>query len=133
MIFRHWLDKFLGRASRRPTRRHQPSWTRARLSLETLESRTLLSAATQFTVVPLVSPVTAGTPFGVTVTAEDAQGHTVADYLGPVHFSSSDLRATLPADYTFTAADHGVHTFSGVVFDSAAGQTLTAASYRSAP
>jgi hypothetical protein len=84
------------------------------------------AGATQFSVVPSVPSPTAGTPFGVTVTAEDAQGHTVADYGGTVHFSSSDPRATLPADYTFTAADHGVHTFSGVVFRSAGGPTLTA-------
>jgi streptogramin lyase len=60
------------------------------------------------------------------VRAEDAQGQTVANYLGGVHFSSSDARATLPADYIFTAADHGVHTFSGVALGSAGGQTLTA-------
>jgi streptogramin lyase len=101
--------------------------TRTRLGLEALEPRTLLSVATQFSMLPLSSPATAGAPFSVRVTAEDAQGHTVADYLGGgVHFSSSDPRASLPADYTFTAADHGVHAFSGFVFGSAGGQTLTA-------
>ena len=35
-----------------------------------------------------------------------------AGYRGTVHFSSSDPLASLPADYTFTATDAGVHTFS---------------------
>jgi hypothetical protein len=33
-------------------------------------------------------------------------------YTGTVHFTSSDLQAVLPADYMFTAADHGTHTFT---------------------
>ncbi len=33
-------------------------------------------------------------------------------YRGTVHFTSSDPHATLPADYTFTAADAGSHTFT---------------------
>jgi hypothetical protein len=31
---------------------------------------------------------------------------------GPVHFTSSDVQAGLPADYTFTSADNGTHTFT---------------------
>src|SRR5262249_44019309 len=99
MTSRHWLAKFWGRASRRPTRTRKPARTRTRPGIEHLEPRTLL-AATQFSVVPSVPSVLPGTPFSVTVTAEDAAGHT-ADYLGPVHFSSTDPRASLPADYTF--------------------------------
>jgi hypothetical protein len=54
----------------------------------------------------------AGTPFDVTVTAQDAYGHLAADYTGTVTFASADpYGATLPADYTFTAEDGGVHTF----------------------
>jgi hypothetical protein len=33
-------------------------------------------------------------------------------YTGTVHFTSSDLLATLPADYTFKATDAGRHQFS---------------------
>jgi hypothetical protein len=57
---------------------------------------------------------TAGTPFDVTVTAVDPFGQTAVGYTGTVTFSSADpYRATLPADYPFRAADHGVHTFPG--------------------
>jgi hypothetical protein len=48
----------------------------------------------------------------VTVTAKDALGGTAAGYRGTVVFSSTDANAGLPANYTFTAADAGVHTFS---------------------
>jgi streptogramin lyase len=84
-----------------------------------------LAAATQVSVTASVSSVLPGTPFNITVTAEDAAGHPAA-YLGKVHFSSTDPQATLPADYTFTAADHGTHTFSGVVFHTTGSQTITA-------
>jgi streptogramin lyase len=69
-----------------------------------------------------------GTPFDVTVTALDPYGNTATDYRGTTHFTSSDPQAVLPADYTFTAADNGVHTFSGVILRSAGSQTITASS-----
>jgi streptogramin lyase len=81
--------------------------------------------ATQFSVTPSVPSEVAGMAFGITITAEGATGHPAA-YLGLVHFSSSDPQATLPADDTFTAGDHGTHTFSGIVFGTAGSQTLTA-------
>jgi hypothetical protein len=69
---------------------------------------------------------TAGAAFSVTVTAIDAYGNTVPGYLGTVHFASSDGRATLPADYTFTSADNSSHTFTnGVTLFTAGSQTLT--------
>src|SRR5262249_45601043 len=46
-------------------------------------------------------------------------------YRGRVHFASSDLGAVLPADYTFTAADQGVHTFSATL-KRAGSQSITA-------
>ena len=55
---------------------------------------------------------TAGQSFAVRVTAANSQGNPVATYRGTVHFSSSDGQAVLPADYTFTTADAGVHQFS---------------------
>ena len=61
------------------------------------------------------NPDVAGTPFTVTVTALDSMGHTATGYTGTVHFTSSDNLATLPADYSFTAGDNGVHTFTDVV------------------
>jgi subtilisin-like proprotein convertase family protein len=68
---------------------------------------------------------TAGSTFSITVTALDANGNTAPGYTGTVQFSSSDGRAVLPAAYTFTAADHGVHTFTGLVLDTAGTQSLT--------
>src|SRR5207245_885844 len=42
-------------------------------------------------------------------------GNTASGYTGTVHFSSSDAQAVLPANYTFTATDAGVHTFSATL------------------
>jgi hypothetical protein len=55
---------------------------------------------------------TAGTPFNVTVKAVDSFGQTAVGYTGTATFTSADPHgATLPADYHFTLADGGVHTF----------------------
>jgi subtilisin-like proprotein convertase family protein len=67
---------------------------------------------------------TVGRAFSVTVTAADSAGHAVADYVGTVHFTSSDPQVVLPADYTFAPADHGSHTFT-VTFQTPGSQTLT--------
>ena len=48
----------------------------------------------------------------MTVTAIDPLGGVGTGYTSTIHFSSSDVQAGLPADYTFTAADAGVHTFT---------------------
>jgi hypothetical protein len=69
-------------------------------------------SAMQLTVSGLPSPYSAGVAHSVTVTAKDAFDNTATGYRGKVHFTSSDPAAVLPADYTFTAADAGTHTFS---------------------
>jgi hypothetical protein len=82
---------------------------------------------TQFTVSTPAS-VSAGSPFSVTVTAKDASGNTVTGYTGSVTFTATDTAAgiTLPSDYTFTADDHGVHTFTnGATLKTAGSQTIT--------
>jgi uncharacterized repeat protein (TIGR01451 family) len=62
-----------------------------------------------------MSPTTvAGTTVSVTVTALDANGKAVTNYVGSIHFTSTDPHATVPADYAFTAGDKGVHTFNAV-------------------
>jgi hypothetical protein len=71
------------------------------------------------------SPTTAGVSHNFTVTAQDAYGNTATGYTGTVHFTSSDGQAALPADYTFTASDAGVHTFSATL-KTAGTQGLTA-------
>jgi hypothetical protein len=59
---------------------------------------------------------TANQPFNVTVTLTDRFGNVATGYTGTVHFSTSDMLAQtmgkLPADYAFTAADAGSHTFA---------------------
>jgi hypothetical protein len=69
---------------------------------------------------------TAGSSFAITVTALDANNKTLTNYLGTIQFSSSDAVAVLPGSYTFTAADAGVHTFTGIVLKTAGSQSITA-------
>jgi hypothetical protein len=71
--------------------------------------------------------VTAGSPFEVTVAAVDGNGNVVPAYSGTVSFSSTDpYPGVLPANYTFTSSDEGVHTFTGgVALFTAGTQTLT--------
>jgi parallel beta-helix repeat protein len=66
---------------------------------------------------------TVGQAASFTVVALDDSGRVVTDYAGTVHLASSDPQAVLPADYTFTAADAGSHTFS-VTFNTAGTQTV---------
>jgi hypothetical protein len=68
--------------------------------------------------------VTAGNSLSVTVTALDLSGALLSPYTGTVHLSSTDPAASLPADYTFTAANRGVHTFN-VTLRTAGNQRVT--------
>jgi len=72
-----------------------------------------------------VSRALAGFPTQIDVVALDASNQVVTGYTGTVHFTSSDIQATLPADYTFTASDNGSHVFS-VTLATAGKQTVTA-------
>jgi hypothetical protein len=66
-------------------------------------------------VVSAPSTVTAGVAFDVTVSAFDPFNQPAVGYTGTVTFSSGDpAGATLPAAYTFTLIDAGVHTFAGL-------------------
>jgi hypothetical protein len=58
---------------------------------------------------------TAGAAYSYTLLALDTLGNVLTGYTGTVHFSSSDAKAVLPADYTFTAADGGFHTFTATL------------------
>ena len=59
---------------------------------------------------PLTS--VAGDSVSITVSATDALGRIAAGYSSRVHFTSSDVLAGLPTDYTFTAEDAGSHSFT---------------------
>jgi N-acetylneuraminic acid mutarotase len=82
------------------------------------------AAATNFV---LSGPISVATnrAFSVTVTAYDAYGNVATGYRGTVHFSDSATGATLPANYTFTASDNGVHTFAVLKLKQKGMQTLT--------
>jgi hypothetical protein len=75
---------------------------------------TVVPAAAALLVLSAPANVTHGVAFSVTLTVQDAYGNVVTGYTGTIHFSSSDSTATLPKNYTFTAADAGVHTFTNV-------------------
>ncbi len=68
----------------------------------------------------------AGAGFSVNVTARDAYGNVASGYIGTVVFSGGGSGAQLPTDYTFTGADNGTHTFSGVELRQAGSRTITA-------
>jgi autotransporter-associated beta strand protein len=68
---------------------------------------------------------TVGVPMTFTVTAYDSANHVASTYSGTVHLKCSDGSAGLPGDYTFTAADQGVHTFT-VIWTTPGSQTLSA-------
>ena len=66
---------------------------------------------------------TAGIANTFTVTVRDTIGQIATGYTGTIYFSSSDVQAGLPASYTFSAADAGVHTF-GATLKSAGTQSI---------
>jgi RHS repeat-associated protein len=68
---------------------------------------------------------TAGASVPVKITAEDIYGNINSGYTGTVTFTSSDANATLPANYTFTAADAGTHSVA-LVLRTAGADTVTA-------
>jgi hypothetical protein len=69
------------------------------------------AAATHLVLSDSATPVK-NQDWSVTVTAYDAFGNVATGYTGTITFSSSDDKAILPADFTFTAADAGTSTFS---------------------
>lgn len=70
---------------------------------------------------------TAGAPFDLTVTVLDGSGNIDTNYRGTVQLTSSDPSGQLPADYTFTAGDNGVHMFiAGAALVTAGSQSITA-------
>jgi hypothetical protein len=84
----------------------------------------LLTPVAQSLVVNAPLVTTAGQAFSVTVTAVDPSGNTLTGFTGTVHFKSTDPKATLPTDYTFVTGDQGVHTFTGVILDTAGSRML---------
>jgi hypothetical protein len=83
------------------------------------------AAASKMIVAGFPSPTTAAVAGSFTVTLEDPYGNIASGYRGTVHLTSSDGKALLPANYTFTATDAGVHIFSATL-KTAGTQSITA-------
>lgn len=71
--------------------------------------------------------VTSGTPFNITVRAEDVYGNVACCYTSTVSFSSSDPDAFLPTPYTFATTDLGAKGFGRVILRNAGTQTISVA------
>jgi hypothetical protein len=97
----------------------------ATASLTGADSGITVNAAAAKFILTAPASVPAGASFSLTLIVEDAYGNVVTNYTGMVHFSSTDNKATLPGNYTFTAADRGVHTFPGLVLRKKGHQKIT--------
>jgi hypothetical protein len=82
------------------------------------------AAAASF-VISMPANVTHNVAFSFTVTVLDSFGNVATGYRGTLHFTSTDGSASLPANYKFTAADAGVHSFT-MTFRSVGVQSLSA-------
>src|SRR5262249_57217760 len=89
------------------------------------QSVTVSPAAASRLLLSAPASVNAGAQFSLTVTVVDAFGNVVTGYRGTMAFRSSDSTASLPRNYTFTAADQGVHTFTGLRLKKKGKQTIT--------
>jgi hypothetical protein len=83
------------------------------------------AAAALFVLSGFPSQLAAGTSTTFTLTARDLFGNLATGYRGTANFTSSDASAVLPANYTFTAVDAGVHAFTARLL-SAGTQSVTA-------
>ncbi|MGA2680194.1 MAG: DUF2341 domain-containing protein [Candidatus Bathyarchaeia archaeon] len=95
----------------------------------TVASPNQYSAALDHFTISTPSSVGTNTSFAVAVTACDSFGDIVPSYTGSVYFTSSDNQSVLPftlrSKYTFTSADAGQHTFSGLQLSGVGPQTIT--------
>jgi hypothetical protein len=88
---------------------------------------TVIAAGAQFLVITgFPTAVTAGPAQGFSISVTDAYGNAAPTYVGTAHFTTNSSKALLPADYTFTAADKGVHAFSAALFTAAPAQSVRA-------
>jgi hypothetical protein len=95
----------------------------ANLIIASLAGQSSTPGATHFSV-SVPASATAGSSFTVTVTALTSTNQVATNYLGTVHFTSSDGQAVLPGDYPFVSGDHGVHSFT-VTLKTAGSRTVT--------
>ena len=84
-----------------------------------------ITRAVRYAFVGIADPIARAVADPFTLRAVDQFGNVDRLYRGEVHFTASDPSATLPADYTFTAADNGQHAFS-VTWATAGEASITA-------
>jgi uncharacterized repeat protein (TIGR01451 family) len=83
------------------------------------------SAPPNFQVQPATANAVPGGPFQVIVSAHADGGPLLTAYNDTIHFTSSDVVAGLPADYTFVpGTDNGSHTFT-VTLNTTGSQTIS--------
>jgi hypothetical protein len=127
MFFSHWF-----RRSHRSSSTYRPEvCLLEERAVPTLLRPPAVSAAPVATHFAVIIPqnVAAGTAVNVIVEAETAANKIVTNFKGTVAvgLGTADAGAVIPATFTFSAADHGVHTFKATL--AATGpQTLTATS-----
>src|SRR5262249_34918017 len=97
----------------------------ANAALTGTQSVTVTPAAASRLILSAPATVNAGARFSLTVTVVDAYGNVATGYRGTITFRSSDSTADLPNNYTFKAADQGVHTFNGLKLRRRGTQTIT--------
>jgi hypothetical protein len=76
---------------------------------------------------------TTGSTISVVILALDANNRPVKNYTGTVTLTSSDSSLTMPASYTFTAADKGMKTFSVTLGSTVGTVTLSATDNSATP
>ena len=69
-------------------------------------------SATSNVIVSALAAAVAGETFPLTVEIQNTSNQRDTNFVGTVRFSSTAPAAVLPADYTFTLADAGSHTFN---------------------
>ena len=119
--------RFLTKSRQLGTRK-DPSPLRLGMLTAAIAASMAFGCGTTHAILEFTAPptVTAGSPFTVTVTVT-ADGKRDAIINGAIHFTSSDPAAVLPADYGFTPADAGSHTWTnGFVLMTPGNQTISA-------
>ena len=82
--------------------------TSSAATLATITNFEVTNAGPAKFVLSAPSTYTTGVAFTLKLEVVDAYGNTVKNYFGTIHFKGV---IGLPADYTFTSGDAGVHTF----------------------
>ena len=105
-------------------------------SITISDSAAVIAAASQnVTVSPAIpaalqltapASLTAAANGNLSVTVLDAYSNVASQYVGTIHFTSSDTNGTLPSNYTFVSGDAGVHAFNaGVTLRTSGSQNVT--------